>query len=247
MKKIQLTKGVLVAVMSLILTGCGGFIPDMTGEEERAVSEYAANLILKYDANNRSRLVSREEVKEKTSELLKKEEYGISESEQGGMEPVDDTPIIEIGQETGGGNTADNMEAFYELPDGISVVYQGRDVADSYSAEDDIDDYFTLDATEGKKLLILNFCIENQSQTEQRLDFLAQGAEMKVMVNGSGNYNILTTMLLNDMSTYVGVVSADESIPVVLLAEVDSNIVENIASLSLKLKNDSKICTISLP
>lgn len=246
MKKEQLRKGMLVVIMSLMLTGCGNRIPEMTGEEERAVSEYAANLILKYDANHRSRLVSREEVEKRTAELLEKEAYDIPEASQGGMDPVDDTPIIEIDRETGEGSTAENMEAFYELPDGINIMYQGEVVADSYSAEEDAEDYFALDAAEGKKLLILNFCIENHSRTEQGMDLLAKGAEMKVTVNGSRSYNILTTMLLNDMSTYVGDVPAEGNISVVLLAEVDKDVTENIESLSLRLKNDSKICTILL-
>lgn len=245
MKKEQLKKGMLMAIMSLLLTGCGNRIPEMTGEEERAVSEYAANLILKYDANHRSRLVSREEVEKRTAELLEKEAYDIPGASQGGMDPVDDTPIIDIGQ-VAGGSTAENLETFYELPDGISITYQGEAVADSYSAEEDTKNYFALDAAEGNKLLILNFCIENHSQTEQRMDLLAQGAEMKVTVNGSRSYNVLTTMLLNDMSTYVGAVPAEGNISVVLLAEVDKDVAENIESLSLKLKNDSKICTILL-
>ena len=49
----------MIVVMTLfisLLAGCGG-IPDMTGEQEEMVSEYAVSLLLKYDSANHSRLV----------------------------------------------------------------------------------------------------------------------------------------------------------------------------------------------
>ena len=41
---------------------CGNEIPDLTEEESQRIGEYAAVTLLKYDANNRSRLVDPEVV-----------------------------------------------------------------------------------------------------------------------------------------------------------------------------------------
>ena len=48
--------GALLCTMMLSMTACGNEIPDLTEEESQRVGEYAAVTLLKYDANNRSRL-----------------------------------------------------------------------------------------------------------------------------------------------------------------------------------------------
>ena len=46
------------AVMLTVgLCGCGSQIPDLTDEQRSAISEYAVQLLLKYDTNTESRLV----------------------------------------------------------------------------------------------------------------------------------------------------------------------------------------------
>lgn len=233
----------LMTILAVTLTGCGGSFPDMTDEESQIVGEYAANILLKYDAGNRSRLVSREEVAAR--EARQEEEITIPESTQT-MDPVEETPIIEIGQETNNDVTTGSLEEFYGLPDGVSIVYQGNEVRSSYSQDGEMSDYFTLDASEGKQLLVLKFRIENQSQTDQALDLLSRSTIIRTSVNGSNNYSVLTTMLMNDMSTYVGTVPAGAGVDVVLLAEIDSEISSSISTLNLKLKDDAKAYTIQL-
>lgn len=234
-----------MVIMVLMLAGCGSSFPDMTLDEEQAIGEYAAKLLLKYDANNRSRLVSREEVAALESQLEQTVQNWIPEQTHEGMGPVDDTPIIEIGQETSGNVSTGSLEGFYELADGIKVTYQGTEICESYSQDGDANAYFALDASEGKKLLVLKFRIENQSQAEQNIDLLSKSGIIKVTVNGN-SYSALTTMLMEDMSTYMGDVPADGSIDTVLLAEIDGGVADNISSLTLNLKNDSKKCTIQL-
>ena len=54
--------GALLCAMMLSMTACGNEIPDLTEEESQRIGEYAAVTLLKYDANNRSRLVDPEVV-----------------------------------------------------------------------------------------------------------------------------------------------------------------------------------------
>lgn len=246
MKKGYMKASALMASMVLVLTGCGGDFPNMTQEEEQIIGEYAANILLRYDANNRSRLVSREEVAERDAELSQKEEQQTPEQTQTGMDPVEDTPVIEIGEEPTSGVTIGSLEEFYGLPEGVKITYQGNEIHSSYSQAAEENDYFALDASEGKKLLVLKFKIENQSQAEQSIDLLSRSIIIRTTVNGNNDYNVLTTMLMNDMSTYVGTVTAGEGVDVVLLAEVDSDISDSITTLSINLKDDSKACTIQL-
>ena len=77
--------GALLCAMMLSMTACGNEIPDLTEEESQRVGEYAAVTLLKYDANNRSRLVDpemviakleKEAAKEASQEEEKAEETG---------------------------------------------------------------------------------------------------------------------------------------------------------------------------
>ena len=58
--KKKIVCGALLCVMALGMTACGNEIPDLTEAESQRVGEYAAVTLLKYDANNRSRLVDPE-------------------------------------------------------------------------------------------------------------------------------------------------------------------------------------------
>lgn len=244
MRKSYMKVSALMVSMVILLTGCASDFPEMTPEEEQLIGEYAANILLRSDANNRSRLVSREEVAARELELSQKENE-IIEQPQSGMEPVDDTPVIEIGQDSGGDVSTGTFEEFYELPTGVTVTYLGNEVCNSYPS-DQSNDYFALDAAEGRQLLVLKFRMQNQSQATQNIDLLSQSSNMRVTVNGSGSYNILTTMLIDDMSTYVGDIPKDGTVDVVLLSEMENDIVADISAISISLKNDAKTCTIQL-
>lgn len=244
MRKGYVKASAIVLAMMLLLTGCGANYPELSAEEEVMVGEYAAKLLLKYDANNRSRLVTREEIEdeeiiiEETEEVEEKQELTVEEQEP-------ETPVVE-NTDAPAMNMIASPEEFYELAEGISIDYQGMEVCASYPAEGEADSYFALDATEGKSLLVMKFKIENHSQNEQHVDLLGQNVLFRITVNGGYVRNTLTTMLLDDMSTYVADVAAGESVDVVLLAEVDNDVINSISTLLLNLKNDLKTCTIQL-
>ena len=243
MRKNYVKTSAVMAAMIFALTGCGAAIPDMTQEEEQMVGEYAAMLLLQYNANNRSRLVSREEVE--AEELKQAELEEKKRTEEVASQAQEEEEAAETEQQTIV-NAIGNPEEFFELPDGIVISYIGYEVCDSYPQDDESSTYFALDATEGKRLVVLKFNMENQSQTEQHIDILSQNAVMRVLVNGSYSRNVLTTMLMDDMSTYVDDIPAGDTVQLVLLTELDHDVAESISTLMLSLKNETKTCTIQL-
>jgi len=252
MRKGYLKACAISVAMMLFLTGCGMNYPELTAEEEVMVGEYAAKLLLKYDANNRSRLIVREELDEE--EVVVEEPEDLQEETQ---EEVLEEPEVSLGEpevvepsieynEAPPSNMIASPEEFYELSEGISIDYLGMELCSSYPPAGQADSYFALDATEGKTLMVLKFKIENHAQSDQKVDLLTQNVLFRITANGGYTRNTLTTMLLDDMSTYVGTLGAGEAQEVVLLAEVDDNVANSISTLMLNLKNDAKTCTIQL-
>lgn len=230
----------------MMLSGCGNKIPDMTEAQAQQIGEYAALTLLKYDANNRSRLVDKSVIEAydaKQKELQELASHATPKPQ--GMKPVDDTPVIEIGEDATDVTTVISVEDFYGLSEGVTITYQGQTVCDSY-AGDASEAGFALEASSGKKLLVLNFQIANQSGSEQNIDLFAKTATYRVLLNGSETVNVLTTMLMDDMSTYMDTIPAGETRDVVLIAEIKENMAETISSISLNLKNESKTGTIQL-
>lgn len=234
-------KGMAAALaVSLVLAGCGSVIPNMSAEEEQAVGEYAAFVLLKYDANHRSRLVDLSKVVEKKPKPVAPEESDNNQN-QGGMGPVADTPVIDNTT-----NHVSSIEAFFGLPEGISFTYQGMEVGASYQEPGQEAGHFTLDANDGKSLVILKYQVGNQSQSVQRVDLNTQSPVFKITLNGSYTRTALVTLLTNDMSAYAEDLQPGETKELVLLIETDQSMAAGITSVSLEIKNEANVYTISL-
>lgn len=228
----------LISNMVLVLAGCGNSIPDMSDEQMDAVGEYAAIMLMKYDANHRSRLVDlskyEEEVKEDVSEPQPEEEEGsIPENDISGPEIIE-PQVPEYA----------SMEDFMELPAGVTVTYEGLRICDSYPEEEAANEYFYLEASGDKKLVVLRFTVSNMSAEQQQLDFWNSGNTYKLKMGDTYMRNALTTMLLDDMVSFVGALDAGCSKSLVLLFEAESEFANETQEMNLILKNESKTYTI---
>lgn len=239
MKKKNAAAIVAASILVMGLTGCGeNRIPDMTEAQMEEVGEYVAFTMMKYDANHRSRLVSLEELEAKptlppaTPEPTK---------EPQGMGKTDNTPV----RDASSGTAEYTLEEVMGLPEGMKVNYTGFSLCREYP-EDGENGFFALNAAEGKELLVLKLEIVNNSSQEQRLDVLSSGEVFRVTVNGNYTRRALTTILVNDLSTFVGSVPASEKTDVVLLIEVDEENAGALNSISLSVKSDTGSCRIPL-
>ena len=231
---------VLAAGMLMFsLAGCGeNKIPELTDDQMQTMGEFTAVTLMRYDANHRSRLVDYSYLM--TTPEPEMEPEPLETQKPAGMDPVDDTPVI--GNDTPTGASA-SVEETLDLPAGINVTYVDHALYSNYPEGEDA---FTVEATEGNKLLVLNFSISNTADQDQLVDLIHIRPEFRITVNGDYTRRALMTLLENDLSTYTGTITAGGSTTVVLVIEVDGEIAENITSITLKLKNDSNSCTIQL-
>lgn len=235
---------VLAAVLLILgLTGCGeNQIPEMTDEQKQLLGEYTAMTLMKYNANSRSRLVDYSHMLIVSQPNTEKEQDYQEPQVPEGMDPVDDTPIV--GGPAGGSSAQSySMEDALGLPEGVSIVYAGQTLHDTYPE----DGSFTITASTGRQLLVLEFVIVNASDQDQSIDILSLAPDFRITVNGDYTRKAMLTMLLEeDLLVYQGTIPSMESASKVLIIELDDEMAANLASISLSLKNGSKTYTTQL-
>ncbi|MCI9651960.1 hypothetical protein [uncultured Acetatifactor sp.] len=237
---------VLILAM-LGLSGCAeNQIPDVSEEEMRAIGEYVAYTMVKYDVGHGSRLMDLPPVEEMDEQAPVPTR---SPEETVGMDPVDDTPVVDASGEvvTDEGQSIEepsySAEEVMGLPEGVALSFAGQEICDSYPADSD---YFAVTATEGKKLLVLKFSLTNTLEQETSVDLLSSQTAYRISVDGGRAGRALSTMLPNDMAFYADTLPAGASAEAVLIVMVDADTAESISSVALHLKNESKSHTIQL-
>lgn len=229
--------------ISFVLAGCGDAMPELTEEENDIITEYAVGLLLKYDKYSNSRLV----------DLSAYEEQQVSEqNEPEDSTPLADEPIPEDNSESSESDAeteviekASTIEEFYGI-DGFSFQYIGCDLKSEYPdmVENEAEAYFAMQASTGMQLLVLKFQVNNYSGSDRELDMLSYNTKTRVSINEESSKSTLTTMLLNDLHTYKGVIGENGSTELVAIVEVPEG--AYIETLSLILRSDSDSVELSL-
>jgi hypothetical protein len=262
-KKAVWVAGVLMAAC-VMLWGCADAIPDMNDTQADAVEQYAAVLLMKYDKGYKKRLV---ELPEETQESTQPDtEESMPSTEPVGTDPSasaessdgqsldgesasgESTGTESASSESGSseGQPADGMqtmpmETFLGLPEGVTVAVSDIRTADYYpDTSDGI--YNGVGANAGYQILVIEFVISNQTSSDQTIDILDLEPGFRVTVNGSINANVLTSFLLDDLSTYEGTIPAGGGEKTVLLAQIPKDIVPE--SITLLGSNGTQTAVI---
>lgn len=234
---------VMAVMLAFVMAGCGeNAIPEMTKEEIQAVGEYAAITLMKYDASKRSRLVNLPETAkpENTKPETDMPKTPVPVQEPSGMGPVDDTPVVDVSQDNAD-DSVDLNEAL-ELAQGINVIYRGETVCARYPMDEEVG--FAVSASKGKKLLVMNFLVENDTGEEKMVDLNARKITIRMTVNEEFSKWVLPAVLPNDLVALEEAIPAGESVEAVLLVEIDENLAADIQSITFHLKNGENAYTI---
>lgn len=230
-----------VALVGLVcLTGCGDKLPEMTVEQEDEIVEYAASIIMRYTRDYDNRLV------DLTLYDVPPEEPEEPE-EPAGMDPVTDTPTVDNtqGEQLPGEMT---FQDFLQLPAGVEIVYSGYRQTDIYPDAGEIGlGAAPLTAEEGNTLLLITYTLTNTSEEQQMVDIFSLNLRFGVSIN-DGTQKIITPtfVLLDDFGTYIGKLEPNESVTLVLPAEVGAEEAANISKLQLFVQNAESGLTVDL-
>lgn len=237
----------------LCLTGCGVNMPDLSEKEERLITEYATQLLVKYNDNSEKYLLSAEKLKEeeqkeenirerkrKTEEA--KEIYANSQNieKQSGENSETDLEDSEAEKENlatehenlenNGDLAVKSLDEFLKL-DEFRIQYKDYKLCNHYPDLERTDDILSISAEEGYKLLVLEFQVENLSDKENILDIFEKQCRYFLSVNGEKPIESDATLLLDDLSMYRESLKGKERKELVLLFEIEE--IEQIDSLEM--------------
>ena len=234
----------LLGMVGSMLTGCGKAIPEMTEEQHKLVVQYAADVLLKYDKNyqKNSGIVDPDKLAQ-ADQKPDIPEIPIVEENVLPDEPVipSDPGFIDADkvEESGGVCSMAQMLGYPEF----SIEYAGYEITQSHST----DEYVSMDAAEGKVLILFHFDVTNQGTTEAELNIRDINTRFRIFINHGKQNNTLATWLPDDLSKFKGSFAAGETKDLVLVIEVNEDTIsENFDTLQLILKLEEESLTINL-
>ena len=232
---------VLISMCCFMLCGCTEY-PSMSDADLDLVAEYAAGILLQNSSTAQNRLMDIEEalliLEEEAQQEQGKEEEPVEELEEEQEEIVEpdlsETPVKDL---------AENVEE--DIPsapinnalgvDSLDVEINGYEIKDSYA--DGIGAFIALDAKEGHKLFVTKIILTNNTDSAIEVNMLELSTSFKISLDGNGYKYVLSTMLPDDLSTYIGKLGVGEVTELVLISEWKEEELDNITNPTLHIKN----------
>lgn len=194
MKKHRRFLAMGLVCISLLLSGCGTSLYELTADEEALIIKYAAHFIAKHNIYQ----------KDGISIEVAEDETEIDDSQA-----PDDTE----GPDQGEVNKDPSIGEALNLPKGISLVHQ-----ESYVANNITIPGYSVGTEKGFTFYILKFQMKNDTDATIDVDIFSKNVSFKL----TSGKTVLTSK--NDpivsLTSYVGSVKAGESVEVYLLFKV---------------------------
>ena len=235
----------LLAVCSLMLcmfAGCLEATP-LTDEEMDVTAEYAASLLLKYDKRYETSLYYAEEREVRltpTPTPTPKPVYPTAAPEAEGKNPSGSASgeVIAAATPTPAPfyNQEEITEQLTELvsAENITLSCNGYELKDSVVSNN----YFSLQAKEGRKYAVVSFTLQNNSDQEVIFDASDKGLVYFIDVNISTTFRASLSLLENDLQYSAIPVPAFGSAEAVLVFEIEDKETDTL-HLIVRDKNDN--------
>lgn len=244
-------KGKIIGVLAIsacMLTGCIDSMPDMTEEQSELVAEYAADMLLKYSPNYHYRIADEEEVASAEAEMETSQEEETTQEESQPSQDLSQTGMGETVSVDAEASVEDGAEydlaAFFGM-DQFSIMYASCEVTDAYpNAESGVG--FSVTAPQGYNLLVLHFDVENLGEEAAQCDLFDQISKVTVNVNDAGYVQALSTLLTNDLTTYMEDIPAGEVADAVVAVPVEQTDLDEIQTAVMQITTQDSVVNISL-
>ena len=240
----------MIVIMIGSLTGCGETVPDLTKEQETAISEYAVELITKHskESDGRKQLLDEEMEDTFFEEGHFQESQDVTEeSDVPGSENVEEAePALEdTVNATDSADNSDGVET--EEPvysdrtmaqifgiSNVDITFNGYEVMETYAP--DSNSYFSLTATRGKKFVVLYFNISNLTNQVAGIDLNALDVKYSFGDANGKKKKLEHTMTAKDIYSYVGELEPGQTDTLVGLVEMVESDIELIETPVLSIQ-----------
>lgn len=228
----------LMCLCCLQLCGCTAF-PNYSKEDTELIAEYAAGLLIQHSSSVNNRLTDVETDSYVMEDVKQGEEENMQDIPENPNEPASQLPDMENEIPVSGEKEEVFEETTYPLNvlmglQMLDVQCTGYEIKSTYADNEDV----VLDAKDGNKLVILKFTLTNPTENTVELNQLENDATYRVSLNQTGYKQTLSTLLLNDLSTYTGSIKSGETTELVLLSEWDTFVADGMNSISLHIQNN---------
>ena len=231
------------ATISIAMTGCG---IDLIDEQNRLIAEYAADLLLKYDADYQARynedtedVPTTTDTTEYVTEQTKEEDTATTEDLSADIS-TEDTSAEDVSTEEDEDFPPvinDNVTDIAEIVGihDISIIYNKCMFLDRYPSIDQDGAFIYLEADPGYKLVVVKFDITNQSSSAVSLDLLNTPIDYRLVMNGSKAAKPMLTILMDDLGTFYNTVPANSEQSAVLVFQMADGSIDKIETLDIRV------------
>ena len=255
--KIKMRAALAAVVACLLAGGCGDEFPEVSEDKTQLIANYSAALLMKYDVESPSRLLPADSVVHidfvdpsggMPAEIVPEQD------DESGLE-VNSTPEYSsenvtvndtVTGDSSGGSYDEGFSGF--LTDlGVDVSFSGNyEVVNAYPDGDDANPYLSVAASDGNELLVLHFNMSNTSGAESSVNLGRLGLRYRVSINGGTNKYVMTTLLENDLLSYVGTLGPGEMTDLVAVCEISDAEASSISTIDFTIRDSTRSSVISL-
>ena len=224
----------ILLASTVVLGGCGTSLYELTDEEEDLIVSAAAQAVAKH---NVFQLDGITDVEPETEPQM--QENTIEQDTQQVQE--------ETNTNTNTGGTKTNTQtkeiALSDLlGKNLKVSYKGYSTASSYQEGD----YFNVNATSGKTLIIMNINVKNTGKKNIKIDMLSKDVTFYGWFNGTDRIVEKKILGTKNLSTYQGKIKPGKSIKMVLAFEVSKKQADEISTQNLQVEMDGQMYQVTM-
>lgn len=225
---------VILLASTVVLGGCGTSLYELTDDEEDLIVSAAAQAVAKHNVFQMEGITDVE-----------------PETETQMQENTTEQDTQQVQEETNtntntGGTKTDTQTKEIALSDllgkNLKVSYKGYSTASSYQEGD----YFSVNATSGKTLIIMNINVKNTGKKNTKIDMLSKDVTFYGCFNGTDRIVEKKILSTKNLSTYQGKIKPGKSIKTVLVFEVSKKQADEISTQDLQVEMDGQMYQVTM-
>lgn len=224
----------ILLASTVVLGGCGTSLYELTDDEEDLIVSAAAQAVAKHNIFQMDGITDVE-----------------PETEPQMQENTTEQDTQQVQEETNtnthtGGTKTDTQTKEIALSDllgkNLKVSYKGYSTASSYQEGD----YFSVNATSGKTLIIMNINVKNTGKKSIKIDMLSKDVTFYGCFNGTDRIVEKKILSTKNLSTYQGKIKPGKSIKMVLAFEVSKKQADEISTQDLQVEMDGQMYQVTM-